>query len=491
MIPRKPSRSSCSVAVHPRRSAAHEGRRYMVSEIAMGRRLTQFRLHAGFLSLGFSVALSSPALAEPPNKFAGSCTTTGCHDGYAKRTLVHPPITQESCDACHEPKPDTEHKFRLVREGAALCTECHEMASEKVVHDPVSRGQCIACHDPHGSAGPHLLTAATVGETCAQCHEDTTQEWAFLHGPVAAGECVACHQPHTSPRAKLLHADERDLCLKCHSNVQERTAAPAKVHRPVADGCLVCHKPHGAKNKMMLSAEQPSLCLDCHDKIGELLASAKVAHPPMSSDASCAACHDPHGSPQDGLLIKPQKEVCLSCHGEDSRAGAADGKPQSVGEILATNPHAHGPVGDGSCAACHNPHGSHQPGLPSRAYPSKFYATYDAKQYALCFECHEPEAFSDRETDSATGFRNGTQNLHFLHVNKAEKGRTCRACHAPHASNNAKHIAERVPFGKWQIPIGFRETETGGSCLPGCHKPYAYDRKNPVENVPKNAPLQP
>lgn len=439
-------------------------------------------------------AVTVVTAAEPPSKYAAGCTTSGCHDGYAKRAIVHLPITQDNCDACHSPKPDAEHSFGLVREGASLCTECHEMALEKTVHEPVARGQCTACHDPHGSAGPHLLVEPTVGQLCAQCHEDTTRDLTFVHGPVAAGECVACHQAHSSPRPKLVRADERELCVTCHSPIAERTSAPAKTHRPVADGCLACHRPHGAASKMMLSTEGPALCLDCHDKVAELVAAAKVPHSPVRSGSACAACHDPHGSPHDGLLVRAQGEVCLSCHGvqgksadgKTAEAKATDGKTPSIGGILAANPHVHGPVGDGNCSACHNPHGGDQAALPARAYPATFYARYEAKQYELCFECHEAEAFSERETDSATGFRNGTQNLHFLHVNKTEKGRTCRACHEPHASKNSKHIAERVPFGKWAIPLGFKETSTGGSCMPGCHKPYAYDREAPITNIPRD-----
>ena len=106
-------------------------------------------------------------------------------------------------------------------------------------------------------------------------------------------------------------------------------------------------------------------------------------------------------------------------------------------------------------------------------------AAFDEKAYALCFECHEAAAFTDEETDSTTAFRNGQRNLHYLHVNRAVKGRTCRACHDPHASKNEKHIVESVPFGKWRIPIKFESTSTGGSCQPGCHRPERYDREQP------------
>ena len=73
-------------------------------------------------------------------------------------------------------------------------------------------------------------------------------------------------------------------------------------------------------------------------------------------------------------------------------------------------------------------------------------------------------------------------NLHYLHVNRETKGRTCRACHETHASSNEQHIRESVPFGTggWQLPIGFKKSASGGSCAPGCHAPYKYDRVEPI-----------
>ena len=79
-------------------------------------------------------------------------------------------------------------------------------------------------------------------------------------------------------------------------------------------------------------------------------------------------------------------------------------------------------------------------------------------------------------TRTLTKFRDGNQNLHFLHVNKDKRGRTCRACHDLHASPEPLHIRERVQFGNWLMPIHFEKNETGGSCHPGCHAIEKYDR---------------
>ena len=60
------------------------------------------------------------------------------------------------------------------------------------------------------------------------------------------------------------------------------------------------------------------------------------------------------------------------------------------------------------------------------------------------------------------------------------KGRTCRVCHEPHASDGEKLISkEGTQFGDWKIPMNFKITSTGGSCAPGCHRSFKYDRDKP------------
>jgi hypothetical protein len=53
-----------------------------------------------------------------------------------------------------------------------------------------------------------------------------------------------------------------------------------------------------------------------------------------------------------------------------------------------------------------------------------------------------------------------------------------------HASKSPHLLAQEVPFGQWQLPIGFHATENGGTCASGCHRVYRYDREEPVVNVP-------
>ena len=96
--------------------------------------------------------------------------------------------------------------------------------------------------------------------------------------------------------------------------------------------------------------------------------------------------------------------------------------------------------------------------------------------------------FLSERTEIETNFRDGGRNLHYLHVNREEKGRTCQTCHEIHGSDLPRHMASVVPFegGGWTMPIGFRQTDTGGRCSPGCHEPQEY-RRRPIPLAPPAA----
>jgi hypothetical protein len=75
-----------------------------------------------------------------------------------------------------------------------------------------------------------------------------------------------------------------------------------------------------------------------------------------------------------------------------------------------------------------------------------------------------------------TRFRNGDQNLHYLHDNKTERGRTCRACHEVHAAKQKHQIRDAVPYGPkgWMLKVNFTQTPTGGSCAKTCYETRSY-----------------
>lgn len=305
-----------------------------------------------------------------------------------------------------------------------------------------------------------------IPDGCAtRCHKSKARE-GFVHGPVASDDCVACHNPtgtaiHPKDRGAFrLAAVGAALCLTCH----ESMAAKKVVHPPVGAGeCLSCHDPHQSANPVLLKARGAELCFGCHDSAGF---SYKHGHLPVTA-GECLKCHDPHQSDSPKLLRASGAALCFRCH--DSK--------------MATGRSIHQPVARGDCGDCHNPHGSSFSKLLKDDYPEAFYLTYDQNSFALCFACHSGQIAEDRRTDTLTGFRNGDYNLHYVHINKSDKGRSCKTCHDAHASPQQRLVKERIPgFGSWDIPIRYTKTDTGGTCVAGCHKPKSYDRLRAVNN---------
>jgi predicted CXXCH cytochrome family protein len=412
------------------------------------------------LLLGGSLLASRAAFAQE------GCTSEACHATLLKAKVVHP--ATESCESCHEavasPHPQKGKKtFKLTEQPPALCAACHEPAGKKSqVHPPVKEGMCTTCHDPHASNEPKLLLDS-VASLCTSCHSEVTTA-KLLHAPVAAGDCLACHAAHESDSRPLLRAEGETLCFQCHGDIQA-LLKKKDVHPAMEAGCTACHNPHGAAHPKLLAEEGAQLCFQCHDAIGSKIEKGPTVHAAVKEGKGCINCHAAHAADGEHLLEGPQEGTCVMCH------RTVMTKNMTV---------MHGPIRQGQCTPCHDPHAGAYPRLVVAEFPAGFYAPYTEQEYALCFGCHKREMVQVPDTTVATGFRDGERNLHFLHVNNKQKGRSCRACHAVHGSVSPKLIAESVLFGKWNLPIRFVKTETGGSCAPGCHRPVTYDRKNPA-----------
>ena len=192
-----------------------------------------------------------------------------------------------------------------------------------------------------------------------------------------------------------------------------------------------------------------------------------------------------HFSEQSALLIKGEFDLCLNCHGQgdESRSDSL----RNIRQEIEGKEFVHGPLADGECIGCHDPHGSSYSLILRGSYPESFYAPFQPEAYELCFMCHDKELLTLQNVKDQTDFRNGTENLHFLHVARKQKGRTCKSCHSFHASDGEKLInPDGILVGDWKIPIRYKATDTGGSCVPGCHRPMSYDREQPFNNTIKD-----
>jgi len=427
-----------------------------------------------------SVFISSISAVEKPTSPQKTCVTEECHADYSKKAHVHGPVSLGDCKSCHKVTDPNKHSFQFVRKGSDLCEYCHlEQTAKKVVHEPLKKGDCLQCHDPHSSDNKFLIPRETVAALCQDCH-DTGKDLKFPHGPVAVGECTICHSSHSSDYENLLTTEPGELCFSCHVVTKDELSKFEFVHEPAKDHCVGCHDPHGADNSEMVKSVAPFLCYTCHKDIEKIAENSDYQHSIVSDIDGCLNCHTPHASTVKFLLKKDAASLCMTCHDKPLGISKDNVLPAFTDE-LKDKKFLHGPVKDKDCSGCHVTHGSQYFSLLAKDYPPIFYSPFSEDNYALCFSCHAKDVVWTPRTDNLTDFRNGNVNLHFLHVNKERRGRTCRACHATHASNQARHIRKSVPYGIWELPVGFTKTETGGTCKSGCHLPKAYDRNNPVD----------
>jgi predicted CXXCH cytochrome family protein len=417
----------------------------------------------------------TPAAPKPTGPLApnASCVTAECHADFTRAPQIHSPVAAKACDSCHEPDAGG-HKYPLKRNLTATCTFCHSVAgTESHQHKALEQG-CTSCHQPHVSHAKFLLKKDSVEQTCNMCHNVPLKK--FAHQPFVKGECTMCHQPHQADNKFLLRGGEGSKhCFTCHDGLRQTMRQASHVHKPAAQDCNNCHNPHSTDYPKQLRAPIDQNCFVCHKKVKEHVEQANIQHAAMVTADSCANCHNAHASDQPDLLRRRMDQVCLTCH--DKAIPAKDGHVIPNMKPVLASQYLHGPIRAGSCSGCHDAHGSKYPNLLDRAFPDKFYTSFDVGKYALCFNCHEPEMVLEAKTASLTNFRDGDKNLHFVHVNRDDKGRSCKTCHAIHGSDLPKHMASEVPFegSNWAMPIAFEKTaDGGGKCAPGCHVPKTY-----------------
>ncbi|MCC6678514.1 MAG: hypothetical protein IT436_15370 [Phycisphaerales bacterium] len=423
--------------------------------------------------------------AAPPTGITPreGCVTAECHPGVKQHRFVHGPVQVSGCDACHKLVEPERHRFEAATDRNRTCALCHVIEPKvgAIAHKPFAEGDCLSCHDPHGSSEPTMLRGERYGDSCKACHEQVSTAHRFQHGPVSAGACGACHEPHASTRPHLLVAEGRDLCLKCHLSTGLEIESRHVVHGPALGDCLVCHDPHGTDNPAVLSADPVALCTACHESIARAMEGATTQHAAVTTQQSCLNCHAGHASDHARLLKKQDQALCFECH--NKTITLKDGsKLQDMKKLIENGKSLHGAISQGSCVSCHDIHGGGHRRLLTNEYPSDIYYPFSENAYALCFSCHDRQMVMLSRTDTATGFRNGDNNLHYIHVVRDKKGRSCSVCHDAHATNRDRHIRDEVAYGPsgWKLPIRFETLQDGGTCGAGCHAPLQYNRVTPI-----------
>jgi predicted CXXCH cytochrome family protein len=193
------------------------------------------------------------------------------------------------------------------------------------------------------AAAPVAKAHLAIGKTeCSECHGELTSK---AHVHAAALDCSSCHEYAETPGAEegtvKLMAAGQELCLTCHSDMQEKLQGAKFVHAPIGGaGCVACHEPHSTEAASLLKAQPEALCLSCHafertanpkNKTRKRILETSdgrghpiMGHPykgvpdPSANGAalSCRSCHDSHFG-ADHARLKPGKvkdDFCSRCH---------------------------------------------------------------------------------------------------------------------------------------------------------------------------------
>lgn len=260
-----------------------------------------------------------------------------------------------------------------------------------------------------------------------------------------------------------------DQCADCHDDRIKEMRAKKSVHPALEDdACGDCHEFHGDNEKLILVEEGNALCLQCHDDPAE----GRVVHEAVS-DGSCTDCHDPHSSGQDALLIEETAKLCSQCHDV----------PDEMSNMT------HSALSDGECTDCHDPHSAEFSRLLIDKYETtRFPGGFTEEMYTLCFQCHESSLVTGGAEE--TNFRNGSKNLHNVHVMGALKpnkygivkrgrARSCSICHNAHGSTQPYSLIRKYEHkGITFLTMTYTSSEDGGNCTVGCHKPQGYTRSS-------------
>lgn len=328
----------------------------------------------------------------------------------------------------------------------------------------------------------HPDTDGKYQKTCisAGCHNVQGTSGEPQHPPYREGHCLACHEDHATSSSRRLKPLNNALCLACHTGMALTSDGLKLAHPPGGQLCLDCHNPHQSRQRNLLRDKgQLLICARCHADFLSAAAKLPYRHHYLDPKTECGSCHYAHRRPAEHYIRENVSETCLTCH--DLPIHAGDRVLDNVAEQINRAPVVHGAVTQGACTACHTPHGSRQPSLLKAGYPAGGYEVYESGQYALCWQCHPKALAESPRGESATTFRNGDDNLHWLHVGRLKHGRACHLCHAAHASEVPHLLRETVTFGQWRAPLKYKALADGGSCQTPCHRERTYSRLQAVK----------
>ncbi len=258
-------------------------------------------------------------------------------------------------------------------------------------------------------------------ETCAGCHEDISTGFKKnAHASLETNKkrgwdgkaCESCHGPgsvHAETNAaddirspkQLKAAAIEQMCLACHKNQSTHVGRLQGGHSRSGIACTSCHNMHKTgEESSAYQFKKPSginkNCASCHNDVWASFQKPNRHRLPEGA-MSCTGCHNPHASflNKNMRLANANEPGCFSCHANKRGPFIYD----------------HAPVRNEPCSICHEPHGSVNPRMLTRATVAP-----------MCLECH-----SNLRSPSASGTLGSVPPA--IHDLRNPRYQNCTICH--------------------------------------------------------------
>ncbi len=187
----------------------------------------------------------------------------------------------------------------------------------------------------------------------------------YFHTKEKENKCKACHNmtSNVPTDGEAFEDVSQTTCYDCHKTM----LSSRNTHAPAANWlCLDCHDgkvdeyniEDKGATKYLVRDPVAKTCGSCHDTVEEWFMN-RYTHGPVN-DGRCIRCHNPHGSDNEFFLRKHIWNLCTTCHSEK-----ADGKHVVSSFVFARNKGAHptkgpkDPARPGREFACSSCHNPH------------------------------------------------------------------------------------------------------------------------------------
>jgi len=220
--------------------------------------------------------------------------------------------------------------------------------------------------------------------------EDDAEDYdlRYFHKDEKEQKCKSCHNmtSNVPTDGEAFEDITKTTCYNCHNSMINTS----NTHAPTANWlCLDCHNgkvgeyniADAGASKYLAPDPISKTCGTCHDSVQEWQ-SRKYGHGPVN-DGRCERCHNPHGSDNEFFLRKNIWDLCTTCHAEK-----ASGKHVVSSFVFSRNKGGH-PTRDRK-----------DPARPGREFG--------------CSSCHNPH---------------GSKGVYLLRMKGTMPFNVCRRCH--------------------------------------------------------------